>query len=79
MIRSSEPSAQWKVTIPKRIAARVELRLIDPRTGRPMYAARARLLEVLLNDFLENETYQQEVLGRMDEDTEQDLDTEQVE
>lgn len=74
MLRSKEPSAQWKVTLPKRVAARVALRLIDPRTGKPYYGGRARLLEILLTDWLDNEEYRDSVLSRMN-----DLDPEEYE
>jgi len=43
---------QWKITIPSDLAAEVELLLFDPLTGKPQYGGRAKLLEVLLREWV---------------------------
>lgn len=69
--RSPFLRSDWKISLPAALAAEVELRLLDPLTKKPGYAARSRLIEELLKRWLSDTpdcniplstlTYQQEV------------------
>lgn len=48
--------ADWKLSLPAELAARVDLVLEDPLTRKPKYAARARLVEGLLRNWLAQNT-----------------------
>lgn len=50
----ADPPTEWKVSIPTSIAAKVELLLTDPYTGKPEHGARSRLLTQLLVNWLAN-------------------------
>lgn len=52
----SDPPTEWKVSLPSSVAAQVELRLVDPLTGRPRHGARAKLITRLLRGWLNTET-----------------------
>lgn len=43
---------EWKLSIPSSLAARIELRLVDPLTGKPKHGARSRLVNELLRAWL---------------------------
>ena len=47
------PSVQWSIMIPADLAFKVEVRLLDPVTRRVTYAARAKLIQALLHEWLE--------------------------
>ena len=44
--------ADWKLSLPAELAARIDLMLEDPLTRKPKYAARARLVEGLLRRWI---------------------------
>lgn len=43
---------KWKVNIPATTAGRVELMLLDPVLNKPIYAARSKLIEALLENWI---------------------------
>lgn len=49
---TTEPTVDWKISVPASIAGAVELKLADPIRGRPIYGARAQLIKFLLEDWL---------------------------
>lgn len=49
---TSEPTVDWKISVPLSIAGAVELKLADPMRSRPIYGARARLIKHLLENWL---------------------------
>jgi hypothetical protein len=50
-----ERPIEWRVNVPENVAAQVELRLLDPVSGRPRYAVRSKLIAVLLERWLSGE------------------------
>lgn len=56
----TEPYTAWNVELPESLTSKVELLLLDPTTGRIRYAARQRLTEQLLRQWL---TRQQELFA----------------
>lgn len=52
----ADPPTEWKVSLPTSIAAKVELLLTDPYTGKPEHGARSRLLTALLTQWLEEQS-----------------------
>lgn len=46
----------WKITLPAALAGRVELMLLSPIHQRPIYGARARLIEQLLEYWVAKES-----------------------
>jgi hypothetical protein len=48
--------ADWKLSLPAELAARVDLMLEDPLTRKPKYAARARLAEALFRRWIAEST-----------------------
>lgn len=49
------PSLDWKIRIPEPLAAEVELLLLNPVTGNPLYGARSQLIESLLRDWVDSQ------------------------
>lgn len=47
-----EPSVPWKCQIPEKLAMRVELLLLDPVKGAPIYGARSALVTQLLRAYM---------------------------
>lgn len=47
---------KWKITLPATLAGRVEYMLLSPTYGKPIYAARARLVEALLENWVARES-----------------------
>lgn len=43
---------QWKITLPAELAGRIEYALMDSLAARPIYGARARLIQALLEHWL---------------------------
>lgn len=43
---------QWKITLSAELAGRVEYALMDHLAGRPIYGARAKLIEAMLEHWL---------------------------
>jgi hypothetical protein len=48
--------ADWKLSLPAELAARIDLMLEDPLTRKPKYAARARLAEALFRRWIAEST-----------------------
>ena len=46
------PTIDWKCQIPVDIAAKVDLLLLDPSSGRPVFGARSSLVATLLREWL---------------------------
>jgi hypothetical protein len=46
------PVVQWSIMIPIDLAFRIETELMDPVTKRPTYAARSKLIQSLLFEWL---------------------------
>ena len=46
----------WKISIPRILAEKVEARIHDPFSGRPMYGYRSRLVVAMLQTWLNNPT-----------------------
>jgi hypothetical protein len=46
----------WKITLPATLAGRVEFLLLSPIYQKPIYGARARLVESLLEHWVARET-----------------------
>lgn len=46
---------EWKLSLPLSTTAPVSLLLADPLTGLPKHGARARLVTMLLNEWLEKQ------------------------
>jgi hypothetical protein len=58
--RASSLRANWKLSLPAPLAARIDLLLLDPLTSKPKYAERARITTQLWEDYLNrlmNEAY----------------------
>lgn len=53
MRRNNELLKDWKIPIPAVTAGKVEMVLMDPITGQPKYGARTKLLEHLLDHWLD--------------------------
>lgn len=51
--QSSEFTKEWKIHVEATIAGKVEHLLFDTMHGRPMYGARKKLIEALLENWLE--------------------------
>lgn len=49
------PTISWKISIPIPLAAEIELRLFDPKTGVVAYGARSALAERLLRTWVEEQ------------------------
>lgn len=49
------PSTQWWIQVPIDLAYQVEARLIDPVTKRVTYAARSKLIQSLLHEWIRNQ------------------------
>lgn len=49
---SKERRVEWKLSLQAELAARVNLRLLDPLTVRPGYGSRKDLIEFLLETWL---------------------------
>ena len=49
------PVIQWSIMVPIDIAFRVETALMDPVTGRAAYAARSKLIQSLLYEWLDKQ------------------------
>ena len=49
---SATPVIQWSIMVPIDLAFRVETALMDPVTKRPTYAARSKLIQSLLFEWL---------------------------
>lgn len=47
-------NVKWKITLPADLAGRVELEIMNPRTGRPQYGHRSELIRQLLQDWIAN-------------------------
>lgn len=46
------PTVAWKCQIPENIAAKIDLFLLDPIRGVPIYGARSELVTRLLREYL---------------------------
>jgi hypothetical protein len=42
----------WKVNVPEELAVKVDLLLIDPRTGKPRYGLRSQIITELLTTYI---------------------------
>lgn len=51
MSRRKGNGVRWKIIVPEALALRIELRYVDPTTGKPDYGARSRLITALLEEF----------------------------
>lgn len=51
------PTTPWKISIPVPLAAEIELRLFDPKTGVVEYGARSALVERLLRQWIEQQKH----------------------
>lgn len=49
----ADPPVEIHISLPSSIVARLEILLADPLTGKPRYGARARLINRLVNDWIE--------------------------
>jgi hypothetical protein len=52
---SAVPTIQWAIMVPIDLAFRVETALMDPVTKRPTYAARSKLIQSLLFEWLQQQ------------------------
>lgn len=50
---NATPSVAWNIALPVDLAAKVELRLFDPVSSRPLYGERSKLVQALLREWLE--------------------------
>jgi len=50
--RNPDLRTNWKLSMPAPIAARVDLLLLDPLTGKPKYAERSRITAALWEQYL---------------------------
>lgn len=50
--RFADTRKEWKISIPESVAAKIELLLADPLTGKTKHGARSRLIVGLLQDWL---------------------------
>ena len=48
MAHRSKGTVPWKIWVPAELALRIELRYLDPVTGKPKYAARSHIITALL-------------------------------
>lgn len=51
MAKRTKGTVPWKVWVPAMLALRIEMRYIDPATGKPQYAARSHMITALLFEF----------------------------
>ena len=62
------PTIDWKCQIPVDVATKVDLFLLDPLTGRPVYGSRSALVTSLLRAWLSSRIKQPEgVIDTLDE------------
>lgn len=45
-------STLWRIYVPSDLALKVELNIVDPRTGRPIYGFRSQLISILLREYM---------------------------
>lgn len=53
--KKGEPYEQWVIIVPIDIAAKVGLRLLDPVLNKPVYGARSKLINTMLERWLAGE------------------------
>ncbi|HYE38131.1 hypothetical protein [Methylocaldum sp.] len=66
---NTEKSIRWRIEVKERIAAQVELLLLDPLTGDIAYGARSALVNQLLREWLDKQRRANPVIV---EETEED-------
>lgn len=53
--KASVPYVEWAIIVPAPLAFQVEIRLVDPVTGKSAYGARSQLIQALLFDWIEKQ------------------------
>lgn len=51
--RRTRPKVRWRLDIDEQVAAKVEVLLLDPRTGAPRYGARSAFTEQLYRAYFD--------------------------
>lgn len=51
--RHSDPPVNYYISMPQTLAAKIELALFDPTTGKPKYGGRSQLFQILARRWLE--------------------------
>ena len=71
------PTSAWKIRVPNRIQADVDLRLLDPLKGKVRYGLRGKLVALLLQAWLDNKVDVPDLFG-FDEDSAQQAEVDRL-
>ena len=65
--RHNDPPVNYYLSLPTTLAAKIELALFDPTTGKPKYGGRSQLFQLLARQWLEQGAPELQTITELDE------------